>query len=125
MDRQMYNRPGVKSAIPASAVGRAGDIIFTAGQTGRNPYTNEIPEGMAAHTRQALLNLKEALELAGSSMDRVVKVNIFITDMSAFEEMNGVYREFFPTDPPARATVEVKSLANPKLVIEIEAVAVV
>lgn len=123
MKKQVINPPPPGARVPASQATRFGDVIWVAGQVGRNPATNEIPKGMAAQTRQCLENMKAVLAAAGSSMDNVLKVNIYVTDMSGFAEMNAVYREYFSANPPARATVEVKGLANPDLVIEIEAVA--
>ncbi len=100
-------------------------FVFTAGQIGLDPATMElVPGGVDAQTRQVLTNLKHVLEAAGSSLDRVVKTTVFLTDMAHFAAMNAVYAEFFPQNPPARSTVAVAALPKGALV-EIEAVALV
>ena len=69
-------------------------------------------------------NIRTVLAAVGSSMDKVVKCTIFITDVSKFQEMNEVYRSYFTSDPfPARSTVEVSALAGAGMIFEIEAVA--
>jgi enamine deaminase RidA (YjgF/YER057c/UK114 family) len=75
--------------------------------------------------RQAMTNLKNILEEAGSSLEGVVKVNIFLDRRADFDEMNEIYREFFGTDPetwPARTTVEAR-LPRKDFLLEIECVA--
>jgi 2-iminobutanoate/2-iminopropanoate deaminase len=68
--------------------------------------------------------MKAVLEAGGSSMDKVVKCLVFVTDISRFGEMNEVYRTYFPSDRfPARSTVEVSSLANKDMLFEVEAIA--
>jgi len=108
---------------PYSQAVVAGGFVFTAGALGLDPQTGElIGADVAAQTRQALTNLKNILEEAGSSLERVVKTTVFLTDFGNFAAMNGVYAEFFPSAPPARSTVEVGPLAKSALV-EIEAIA--
>ncbi len=99
-------------------------LVFTAGQIAIDPATNQIcTGGIAEQTRMVLTNLKVVLEAAGSSLDKVLKVTIFLKDMDDFPIMNTVYGEFFKSDTaPARATVEVSRLPKDALV-EIEAVA--
>jgi len=81
-----------------------------------------MPEGIAAQTRQCLENIKALVEAAGSSMDRVLKCTVFLTNFDDFSKMNEVYGQYFQGAPPARAAVEVSRLARGALV-EIEAVA--
>ena len=69
-----------------------------------------VEGGIAAETQQALQHMREALEAAGSSIDRVVKCNIYLVDMAEFGEFNDVYGEFFGSHQPTRATVAVKEL---------------
>lgn len=116
--------PGPNDTPIADAV-TLGNLVFSAGQLGQNYETGEVPADMAAQTRLALENLKTALEAAGSSLGKILKVTIFVTDISRIGEMNQVYKEYFSfaTLPPARTTVEVKGLAIPGLMIELEAVA--
>ena len=110
---------------PYSQAIRANGFIFAAGQTGLDPATMElVAGGVEAQARQVLTNLKHVLEAAGTSLDRVVKTTVFLTDMANFAAMNTVYKEFFPANPPARSTVAVAGLPKGGLV-EIEAVALV
>jgi 2-iminobutanoate/2-iminopropanoate deaminase len=74
--------------------------------------------------KQCLENIKTVLEGAGSSLDRVLKCTVFLTDISKWGEMNVVYHQYFPTDPPARSTVAVKDLPGDSPV-EIECIAYV
>jgi 2-iminobutanoate/2-iminopropanoate deaminase len=102
----------------------AGDLVYTAGMLGLDPKTGElVGEDIGAQTRQALKNIQSVLEAGGSSMDRAVKITVFLTDIGNFADMNAAYAEFFPSDPPARTTVQVGPLPKGALV-EIDAVAV-
>ena len=102
----------------------AGDFVYTAGMLGLDPKTVElVGGGVGAQTRQALANIQNILEAAGSSMDRAIKITVYLTDIGNFGEMNAAYEEFFPSDAPARSTVEVGPLPRGALV-EIDAVAV-
>jgi len=110
---------------PYSIAVRAGDLVFCSGQTGIDPQTGElVAGGVAAQTRQVLVNLQAVLEAAGGSLQNVVKTTVFLQDMKDFAVMNGVYAEFFSVDPPARSTVQVAALPKAGLV-EIEAIAVI
>lgn len=99
-----------------------GGFVFTSGQTGKNPKTGEVPEGVADQTRQALENIKAILEAAGAAMDNVVKTIVFLADMAYFEELNNVYATYFKNNSPARSTVQAK-LSGDIFKVEIEAVA--
>jgi 2-iminobutanoate/2-iminopropanoate deaminase len=102
---------------------RWGDLVFTAGQVAVDPAAGKPVEGgVREQTRQVLHNVRAVLEAGGSSLDAVLKTTCFLADMNDFPAFNEVYREFFPTDPPARSTVGV-ALASP-WVVEIEAVGV-
>ncbi len=90
----------------------AGDLIFVSGTLGTKFGTFELVKGgMGPETTQTLENIKTILEGAGASPDDIVKVNVFVTEMSAFPEMNKAYLEFFGDDPPARITVGCAGLA--------------
>lgn len=112
-----------KAIGPYSAAVRFGDLVFTAGQLGMDPQTGElVPGGVEAETRQALNNLKNVLEAAGSSLEHVLKTTVFLRDMNDFAKMNGVYAEYFTENFPARSAVQVAALPKGGAV-EIEAVA--
>jgi len=97
--------------------------LYLSGQLGRDPATAKlVPGGIEAETRQALVNLGEVLRAAGMDYGDVVSVTAFITSFDDFPKFNDVYREFFKTDPPARATVQVSGL-NLGAHIEIQMIA--
>lgn len=99
-----------------------GDVVYASGQIPVDPATGEMKSDVPEAARQSLTNLKNLLEAAGSDLENVIKVMIFITDMSKFGELNEVYAEFFSNHRPARSCVEVSAL--PKgAVLEIEAIA--
>jgi 2-iminobutanoate/2-iminopropanoate deaminase len=103
---------------------RLGDLLFVSGQLGMDPATRAlVPGGIAQQTRQALDNISAILATAGSGLDRVAKVNIYITDFSMLAAMNEVYAGYFP-HRPAKTTVEIGRLDKNAL-IEIEVVAAV
>jgi 2-iminobutanoate/2-iminopropanoate deaminase len=87
---------------------RAGGFVFCAGQGAVDPATGKlVAGGIREQTRQVFRNIQAVLEAAGSGLDRVVKVTVFLSDWKDFPEMNETYAEFFPTDhPPARSTVQ-------------------
>lgn len=114
------------SAIgPYSQAIVAGELVFVSGQIPLDPATGKLVGGsISAQTERVMLNLKGILEAAGSSLDRVVKTTVFLTDLDDFEEMNRTYGLWFVSEPPARATVQVARL--PKgVAVEIDAIAVV
>jgi 2-iminobutanoate/2-iminopropanoate deaminase len=111
---------------PAGAYSQAivaGDFVFVAGQGGRDPRTGEMLQGIEAQTKQALANIKSVLQAAGTSLENVTKVTVFIADIKEFSKMNEVYLTFFKKDPPARATVQV--VLPEGWMVEIEAVALI
>jgi 2-iminobutanoate/2-iminopropanoate deaminase len=98
-------------------------LVFTAGQIPVNPATGKIEaETIEDQTRQVLSNIDAVLRAAGSGLHRIVKMTVFMTDLGDFQAMNGVYAEFFPSDPPARSAVQVVALPL-GVQIEMEAVA--
>ncbi len=100
-----------------------GDLVFVSGQVGLDPKSNQVVAGgIREQTEQALRNVGAILEEAGSGMERILKTTIFLVDFGQFAEMNEVYARHVGSTPPARATVEIKSLPAGAL-IEIEAIA--
>jgi 2-iminobutanoate/2-iminopropanoate deaminase len=102
----------------------AGQLIFVSGQVARNAAGETVGQGdIRAQTRQALENVKAVLEAAGATMDDIVKVTVFVTDVRHLAAIHEVRAEYFRQDYPASTLVEVKSLVSPELMIEIEAIA--
>ena len=122
--RQVVSTDKAPKAIgPYSQAIRYGQLVFACGSIALDPQSGELVSGgLQAQTRQALSNLSNILQAAGSHLDHVLKTTVFMTDMRQFAEMNAVYAEFFPVAPPARSTVQVAALPKGALV-EIEAIA--
>lgn len=112
------------SAIgPYSQGIKANGFVFTSGQIPLDPATGAFPEGIKAQTRQSLLNVKAILEQAGTSIDKVIKTTVFLSDMNNFAAMNEVYAEIFgASNHPSRSAVQVARLPKDALV-EIEVIA--
>jgi 2-iminobutanoate/2-iminopropanoate deaminase len=123
--KKVVTRPGQKMT-PAAVLSpgiQFGNLIFVSGQSAHDPATQKLASGtFQDQVRQCLENVKAIVEASGSSMDKVLKCNVFLTDIANFQSMNEVYHTFFPENPPARSTVAVKDLpgATP---IEIECIA--
>src|SRR3984885_11280511 len=102
---------GPKAIGPYSQAIKANGFVFVSGQTAFDPATGKPIEGdTAKQTVRTFENLRAILEAAGSSFERVVKVSVFLKDMNDFSAMNEVYAQYFPSNPPARSTVEVARL---------------
>ena len=98
-----------------------GNVVYTSGVIPVDPATGNIPEGSVAQAEQAFSNLKNLIEAAGSSMDKVIKTTVFIKEMNDFAAINEVYAKYFVSSP-ARICVEVSAIPKNALV-EIEVVA--
>jgi 2-iminobutanoate/2-iminopropanoate deaminase len=124
-DREYYSAPGTEGLdLPFSAAVRAGNTIYLSGNVGNVPGKLQLVEGgLLAETRQTLENIKNTLEVAGATMDDIVKCTVFIQDMSRWPEMNGIYKTFFD-NPPARSAVGASGLAL-NAAIEIDCIAVI
>lgn len=110
--------------MPFSSAIAYGDLVFVSGLVGRDPITRQIAVGdVRAQTAQALANVQAQLERAGTSLDRVLKATIFLTDMRLFGRMNEAYAAFFVADPPARSCVAVTALPDEQALVEIEVIA--
>lgn len=111
------------AAVGAYSQGIATDnLIFTSGQLPLDPETGELEMDIRKATKRALENIKAIVEAGGSSIDKIVKCNVFLDDVNDFAAFNEVYEEFFGDHKPARSALEVANI--PKgAVIEIEAIA--
>jgi len=104
---------------------RSGRWLFTSGTIGNDPASGKlVAGGVEGQTRQALNNLSGTLRAGGTTLSQVIKTTVFLVDLGQFATMNAVYAEFFPTDPPARSTVQVAALPG-GAEVEIEVVAVI
>lgn len=100
-----------KAVGPYSQGIRVDQLFFSAGQIPLDPATGKmVGETIEEQTHQVLKNLRAVVEAAGSSLDRVVKVTVFMVDMGQFQAMNQVYAQYFTADPPARSAVQVAAL---------------
>jgi 2-iminobutanoate/2-iminopropanoate deaminase len=124
--RRLLATPSIGApAAPYSMAIEANGLVFIAGQVGVDAATNAlVGDDIADQTRQCLRNLGIVLHDIGLDYTDVAKTTVYITDFAEFDAMNQVYREFFVSEPPARATIAVRSLA-PGFKVEIEAVAAV
>lgn len=104
---------------------RFGNMLFISGQAGGDDDGKIVAGGFRAQGEQAFANLRRALEAGGSSLNDVIKVTIFVTDMGKFDEVVALRRQFFSEPYPADTIAEVKALYDPEVMIEIEAIAAV
>lgn len=122
----VFTNSAPKAVGPYSQGVRCGNFVYTAGQAALDPNTQQlISGGIAEQTRRTLENLKAVLEAAGTTLDRVVKANVYLKDMNDFAAMNAVYAEYLAPQgviAPARTTIEAARLPKDALV-EIELIA--
>jgi reactive intermediate/imine deaminase len=110
---------------PYSPGTRAGPFIYTAGQVAWDERAELVGLGdPTAQTRQVLANVESILREGGATRADVLKCNVYLADIRHFQAMNAVFAEFFGDDPPARTTVQA-ALAEPEMLVEIEAIAYV
>ena len=107
---------------PYSQANIVNNCVYSSGQLPINVETGKMPETIAEQTRQSLENARAIVEAAGSTMAKVFKTTVFLSDMNNFAAMNDVYKEFFSSDFPSRSAVEVARLPLDALV-EIEVIA--
>ena len=100
------------------------ELVYTSGQLPINVETGAMPETIEEQTKQSLENVKAILEQSGSSMDKVIKTTVFLSDMNDFAKMNEIYSSFFTEPYPARSAVQVARLPkDAKVEIEVIALA--
>ena len=115
---------GPNTGLPYSAAILAGSTLYISGHLGRDPATSKlVAGGIEAETRQSLANIREVLRAANMDFSNVTTVTAYIASFSDFAKFNTIYREAFPTDQPARATVQVAAL-NDGARIELQMIAV-
>ena len=108
---------------PYSQAVKYGNLVFVSGQTSDDPVTHEpIHDSIASQTERILTHIDYILEAAGSGLDKVLKVNVYLSEWEHKPEMNAVYRKFFPHTPPARIAMAVKGLDS-GLDVEIDCIA--
>jgi 2-iminobutanoate/2-iminopropanoate deaminase len=123
LERETVNAEDAPPAIgPYSHAVRAGELLFCSGQIPLDPQTGEIVgESAAEQARRCLENLSAVCDAAGATLAQAVRMTVYMTDLSAFAEVNEVYGSFFEADPPARVAIGVAALPRGAQV-EIDAV---
>lgn len=114
--------PEFRKDMPFSPGVQVGRALYVAGQVGNDLKTGKLAPTFEAEVRQTLDNVGVILKAAGMDYANVVNVNVYLTDITKFDEMNKVYREYFKSDRPARATVQISKLVGAAQ-IEIAAIA--
>ncbi len=121
--RVVFTETAPKPVGPYSQAIVANGFVFVAGQVPIDPSTGKVVEGgIKEQTRRVLENVKAVLEAAGSSLEKVVKVNVYLKRAEDFAAMNEVYSQYFPTEPPARTTV-VTGMVREEFLIEVDVIA--
>ena len=115
---------GPNTGLPFSPGVLVGNTLYISGHLGRDPSTNALVRGgIEAETRQSLANIREVLKGAGMDFKDVTTVTAYIVSFTEFAQFNAIYRETFPNDQPARATVQVAAL-NDGARVELQMIAV-
>ena len=123
MTKEIISTKNAPQAIgPYSQAVKAGNLMFISGQIPLDPKTGDlVSESIEDQAKQVLDNVKSICEASGNSLDDIVKISIFLTDLSNFSVVNDVMKEYFSEPYPARATVEVSGLPL-GVNVEIEAI---
>ena len=126
MSKEIISTENAPQAIgPYSQAVKAGNLMFISGQIPLDPKTGDlVSESIEEQAKQVLDNVKSICEAAGSSLDDIVKISIFLTDLNNFSVVNDVMKEYFSEPYPARATVEVSGLPL-GVNVEIEAIVLI
>ena len=107
-EKQVVKVPGLRTMGPYSQAVRSGGLLFVSGQPGVNPSTGEAAgDTFEAQARQVFLNLDTVLKAGGSQLDLVLSTTILIAEMADFPELNRLFAEYFPENPPTRMTMQV------------------
>lgn len=111
--------------VPLSQAIQIDNVVYCSGQLPIDPRTGRIiSSDIRDQARQVFENLRNILEAAGSSLEKAVKVTIYMTDLAGdFDGFQEVFERYFPVDQPARTTVEVRRLALPEARVEVELIA--
>ena len=123
MDKVVIHTNEAPKAIGTYSQGiKSDNFVFTSGQIPINPQSGELIKGdFKSEVKQVLINLNGVLKGGGSSLQQAIKLTVFLTDLSYFAQVNEIFDEFFPDNPPARSAVQVSALPmNAR--IEIDAV---
>ena len=125
MSRQIIHTNQAPAAIgPYSQAVRAGNTVYFSGQIPLDPATGDLVEGdISAQARRSFDNLKAVAEAAGGSLGEIVRLGLYLTDLSQFAAVNAVMQEYFSAPFPARSTIEVSGLPRGAL-FEVDAVMV-
>jgi reactive intermediate/imine deaminase len=125
MSRQIIHTNQAPAAIgPYSQAVRAGNTVYFSGQIPLDPATGDLVEGdISAQARRSFDNLKAVAEAAGGSLAEIVRLGLYLTDLSQFAAVNAVMQEYFSAPFPARSTIEVSGLPRGAL-FEVDAVMV-
>jgi reactive intermediate/imine deaminase len=111
-----------KPAGPYSQAIVSGNTIYVAGQGGFDPKSGKLPQTFEEQATQVFENIKAIVEASGATLADVVKVNVYLADLSNFGKMNEAYKRYFVEEYPARATIGVQLLGG--MMIEVECIAV-
>jgi len=123
LDKVVIHTTEAPKAIGTYSQGiKSDNFVFTSGQIPINPQSGELIKGdFKSEVKQVLINLNGVLKGGGSSLQQAIKLTVFLTDLSHFAQVNEIFGEFFPDNPPARSAVQVSALPmNAR--IEIDAV---
>lgn len=111
--------PGISKAGPYSHAVIYGNLVFISGMVGHDP---EKDLSFSEQFKNVMEKISKTLQAVGSSLDKVLKVTVYLGDASYFDEMNKIYQQYFPKDQPARTTIVV-GFINPKIKVEVDVIA--
>jgi 2-iminobutanoate/2-iminopropanoate deaminase len=124
MKREVIETEGApRLPLPFSQAVKLGNLVFVSGQGPIEPKTHEVKGGIKIQTERMLENIKAILEAAGTTLANVVSTTVYLTDLKNFDDMNEVYRRYFPQDPPPRATVQAGLLRG--MLVEMQCIATI